>query len=254
MEKRDQSAFFALIDGAYEMHFKALSPKAKALFFASLEHYELSEISAGLSEHVRDPVNGRFPPQPAHIVAKIEFLRSGSTADRAGSDEAWAIALASRNEADTVVWTTEMQEAFAVCRPVLDAGDEVGARMAFKDAYNRLVDAAKRKGAVPKWEISLGWDQDKRDKAVAEASASGRLALPASHPLMLTHDHAGDSGEISVEGRERVRQLLEELKNGWSRKDEERARKIEAERHAFDDLKRKNDVRVAEYLENGGAS
>ncbi|MCZ3122564.1 hypothetical protein NYZ23_19850, partial [Acinetobacter baumannii] len=79
------------------------------------------------------------------------------------------LALTSRHEAATVVWTIETAQAFAICRPVLETGDEVGARMAFKDAYNRLVLAARRSGQLPQWQASLGWDMAQREAILKRA-------------------------------------------------------------------------------------
>lgn len=95
---------------------------------------------------------------------------------RPGADEAWAIALGATDEADTVVWTDEMAEAFAVARPVLDARDKVGARVAFRDAYERLVRDAREAGKGCKWVASIGHDTALREAALTQAVQRGRIA------------------------------------------------------------------------------
>lgn len=95
---------------------------------------------------------------------------------RPSADEAWSIALASDDEDETVVWTEEMAQAFWVAKPVLDARDKVGARMAFRDAYERMVREA-REAAVPcRWSVSIGHDATRRAVALQAAVTLKRIA------------------------------------------------------------------------------
>ena len=80
--------------------------------------------------------------------------------------------LASLDESETVVWTDQVAEAAAVARPILEAGDEVGARMAFRDAYERIV---RERADEPRWFPSLGSDAGRREAALDRAVADGRL-------------------------------------------------------------------------------
>ena len=68
--------------------------------------------------------------------------------------------LASLDESETVVWTDQVAEAAAVARPILEAGDDVGARMAFRDAYERIV---RERVDEPRWFPSLGSDAGRRE-------------------------------------------------------------------------------------------
>ena len=74
--------------------------------------------------------------------------------------------------AETVVWTDQVAEAAAVARPILESGDEVGARMAFRDAYERMI---RERNDSPKWFPSLGHDPVRRNTALDRAVADGRL-------------------------------------------------------------------------------
>jgi hypothetical protein len=47
-----------------------------------------------------------------------------------------------------VVWTDEIVQALAVAKPLLDARDKVAARMAFCQAYERLVRKPATAGTV----------------------------------------------------------------------------------------------------------
>lgn len=120
---------------------------------------------------------------------------------RPGADEAWAIALGALDEADTVVWTDEMAEAFAVARPVLEARDKVGARVAFRDAYERLVREGREAGKGCKWVASIGHDAARREAALTQAAQRGRVA--AASVAHLLPAPAGDTpvGAALLEGK-----------------------------------------------------
>jgi len=147
-----------------------------ALFFRALARHDLVDVRAALDAHVSDPKRGRFVPVPADILAQIEGLAADD--GRPGPEEAWACALRSSDEAKTIVWTAEMAEAWAIARGVFEIGDEVGARMAFKESYVRLVEEARRARRPAHWLSSLGFDQQQRDEALIAAAAAGRIAAP----------------------------------------------------------------------------
>lgn len=102
------------------------------------------------------------------IVERVE-----SADGHPGADAAWA--MCPRSEADTVVWTDQMAEAYRVAFPLLECGDRIGARMAFKDEYERLVAQARERREAPKWRVSLGTDKDRREAPIAQAVELGRL-------------------------------------------------------------------------------
>lgn len=106
----------------------------------------------------------------ADIIERIE-LADG----RPKADEAWSISMRANDESETVVWTNEMQIAFNQVRPQLEMGDEIGARMAFKDTYNRLVSEARSNKTKVSWTASLGWDAERRQPVLEKAVAQGLL-------------------------------------------------------------------------------
>lgn len=151
-----------------------------ALYFRALQRYPLEVVRAAFDAHVSDPARGRFVPVPADLIAQIDAMQSDD--GRLGAEEAWALALRSQDEQATIVWTTEVAEAFKAARPTLDGGDKVGARMAFKEAYSRIVRVARAEQSPVQWQPSLGYDPKLRHQALAEGIAAGLLPAPGAEP------------------------------------------------------------------------
>lgn len=177
MREADFEAFSAMLDDVAGLYPRGVvSAGQKAMFFRALAEHTLIAVQAGFDAHVKDPARGRFLPMPADVIAQLEGLAADD--GRPGVEEAWASALWSADESNTVVWTEEMAEAWKAAKPVLDRRDQVGARMAFKEVYTRLIDEARRAWRAPVWVASLGFDVAKRDEAIAAAAARGRIAPP----------------------------------------------------------------------------
>lgn len=107
-------------------------------------------------------------------VASI--LKHAQSADgRPGKDEAWAIAMITNDEFETVVLTDEIQLALAAAKPILDGGDKIGARMAFIDAYQRFVSQAREDAKPVNWHVSVGFDANRRTQAITKAVQMQRI-------------------------------------------------------------------------------
>lgn len=218
---RDFRAFSALLDDLWAIKGQALTAGARAAFFNDLQDYPLHEVEIGLQQHRRDPERGRFLPMPADIIAQIKGIVAND--GRPGAEEAWALSLRSRDEAATIVWTAEMSEAMGICQPLLSVGDEIGARMAFKESYTRLVNEAREARRRPEWIASLGFDAASREAALLPHVQAGRLSadvLPAPQlglddVLML----AAPAGSVASDGTaravamERLAELRKEFAN-----------------------------------------
>lgn len=178
MREQDFEPFVTMLDDVASLlnHGKTLSSGHKLMFFRALSRHSLGDVQAGFDGHVKDPQRGRFMPVPADILSQIEGLAADD--GRPGPEEAWACALRSSDEAKTIVWTAEMAQAWDIARSVFDGGDEIGARMAFKESYIRLVDEARRARRPAHWLSSLGFDPQQRDEALIAAAAAGRIAAP----------------------------------------------------------------------------
>jgi hypothetical protein len=210
MDNRNFEEFSALLDAAYDLigvgQNKTISSGAKAMFFKAMAKYSIEQFRMALNAHCMDKQRGRFTPKPADIIEQIDGMTGGD--GRPTDDEAWAIALTSQNEEDTVVWTSETAEAFAICQPVLDTGDKVGARMAFKDAYNRLVVASRIAGLPAQWSVSLGWDMAKREAVVAKAVTSGLLSAPMATALLPNYSQSSGQQDECPEGLQRLKEEM----------------------------------------------
>lgn len=236
MFEHDFDDFMELLDGAISLNPKwaPLNPTGKALFFKAMEQYPFDQVSMALMAHMRDPKAGMFQPTPAHLIGHIQG-RAGNDG-RPTADEAWAIALTSIDEADTVVWTEEAASAFALCRSVLNMGDEVGARRAFIDAYNRMVTEARASGKPAKWSASMGWDATKREAALTKAQTAGLLAAPVVREML--PNYATTKMQECPEGLKRVKEALKELEDARVKADRIRAEKVASDRLAVDQRKR----------------
>lgn len=153
-----------------------LSATALRVMASDLEHYPEDSVMSALTR-CRKELTGRLS-----LASIIERLAQSD--GRPSADEAWAIALDARDEALTVVWNDEICEAFSLARPVLVAGDKIGARMAFRDAYDRIARNGRESGRVPAWSASLGWDASQRTVALKKAEALGLLPAPTISALL----------------------------------------------------------------------
>lgn len=181
MEDKDFKAFASMLDAASELlsggSYKPNGTSA-AIFFNSLKAHPIEVVRAAFMAHCQDPQRGRFAPKPADIIHQIEGAAEND--GRPGPEEAWAACQPAADQARTVVWTAEMAEAWGIAWPLLhNHGDEVGARMAFKEAYTRLLADARKQRRPVEWSATLGHDEAMRADALREAVSAGRLPLTA---------------------------------------------------------------------------
>ncbi len=238
-----QAQLAAAICATAETLGQTLSASAAEMMASDLAGYP-TELIAGALQACRRDLTGKLT-----LAAIIERLQARD--GRPGPDEAWAIALCAYDESDSVVITEEIHVALAAARPVLERGDKIGARMAFKAAYVRVVDAARREAKPVKWTLSLGTDPQRRVAAAEEAGRLGRLpALQVSeHLAQLTHAPVTAegstiacliTGNAAPFASAKVREHCAAIKAQLERNAEAAKAKQEAERAAKgEDLKRR---------------
>lgn len=163
MTNQDKQRFLQQINGAASVYRQQVDAVQLDIFWKILIEYSIDQVCLAFDQHIRV---SKFFPTPAEIIANIP----GSTHHYA-ADEAWAIVLKSFDESETVVMTSEMLTAKSEVQDVFDSGDTIGARMAFRAAYERIV----RTAPAPRWEVSLGHDPHRRFDAVIKAVNAGLL-------------------------------------------------------------------------------
>jgi len=200
-EKRD---FASMLKTHFAMHGLERGNNVLRRYWDNLTPYSLHDVSVALAKHEQDPIAGKYFAKPADLIAILEAARPGGWPD---ADAAWSLAGRAMDEDDSVVWTQEMATAWGEACPIMDRGDDVGARMAFKSIYGRAIAMAKAHGYQPKWIKSLGRDREGRRIAVEDAVNKGRLppaaldgmqALPAPD-LKLLEGGAKNSPESQRE-------------------------------------------------------
>lgn len=242
--------------GTAELLGQQMTPTAAALMAEDLSGFPREALARAL-RRVRAEHTGKLSP-------KVVFDRLESLAGRLAPSEAWAHVIRAQDERNTVVWTDEMRAAWQVAAPIMDARDKVGARMAFIDAYGRLVAEAREARRLPVMVVSIGWDVSQRaaalDQAVtqglltaevaAEHAGANALAMPAPvfNPVALL---AGTPQAVTKDAppafRARLAQLREEIAG---RKPRARAQVLaRAERMALARRKRETDAAVRARLE-----
>ena len=206
MQANDNEAFSRTLTGAFEVYGRqAPSAEARLVWWRILQPFELAAVSKAFGLYTR--IEKKYPPTPAQI---LELLGEGEGDGRPAADEAWAIALRAQDEQATVVWSQEIAAAYGKAQPILAAGDEVGARMAFRAAYDRLVTDARRAGVAPRWIASLGQDPGQRVDELQHAVALGQLPAPAVAGLLAgpTSAEAEPDDEVAAANLRRIRGML----------------------------------------------
>jgi hypothetical protein len=242
METTDKSAFKDALDLAYETVRQPLPrPAVLQVFWAKLERFPLALVLRAISRHTDV---SEFAPTPAGLLKHLPVEADG----RPEVNEAWAISLRSRDERDTVVWTQECAEAFSAATPVLQMGDEIGARMAFKDAYTRIVETNRAAGVPSRWVKSLGHDPERRELVLAEAVRLGRLSLSDARTVVpqLAAPEVADTA-TAQEQRAQLLKIVSSIPGAADRLAALRAEELEKQRESTSEVKRNIARRVDEY-------
>lgn len=146
-----------------------------AVIGQSMTDTELAMIVADLSNYAPDAVMTAL----TRCRRELKRITLSDIIDRIPGghpavEEAWSmLSVALKNEDATIVWTDEMREAYGVVAPLAD--EPIAARMAFKEAYLRLLGEARAKGRPVRWTVSLGHDPHQRQSAIEAAVMDGRL-------------------------------------------------------------------------------
>jgi hypothetical protein len=207
MLETDKAEFAGLVKATLKTYRVEPDADVLRLWWGALQPYSIEQVRAGFNAFVRNPSN-KFSVTPAHIIEAIE---QASPDGRPSADEAWA--LYPHDEAQSAVITDEIAESMQAAASLLDYGDRIGARMAFKDAYERIVARNKAAGIPVRWFPSLGTDHAGRELVINQAVKMGRLS----------HDHA-KSLLPAPEGAKNMQEVLQLADRSMSADQKERNR------------------------------
>lgn len=183
MNSTDRAGFAANILALAEIYGKALSPAAIGVYWNALQSYPLAEVQRAIERHVQDPDAGRYFPKPADLIRHLQ-TRAGDDS-HPGPDEAWGLLLRLiGDERETGVLTDEIRAGWQACQPILDLGDEVGARRCFIEVYQRRVQDARQNGVQAHWTATLGTDPALRVQRLQEAVQTRRISADQVRALL----------------------------------------------------------------------
>ena len=195
METQYRAEFAELLGQMMELFGRELTESAARLWWGAFKDLPFEVVANGISQYIR---HGKYPPKPGDVR---ELIESAARSEWPTAEEAWAGAQDAADEDRTVVWTLEAGKAFHdVAEPLLSSGDHVSARMAFKDAYERLVREAIASGRRPEWKVVRGWDVDHRRVAVEKALEDGRITPKAAEPILIETDRQMSDDASAVAG------------------------------------------------------
>lgn len=174
MTDQEQERVLQMLAATAEVMGGELKPGTALVMLEDLAAYDFQAVMVALTRCRRE-FSGK-------LTLKMILELVAPAGGWLSANEAWSLALPAADERNTVVWTREASKAWSVALPLMEAGDKVGARMAFIAAYERHVSTAKSEGKQPAHEISAGWDAGGRDLAIQQAQIAGLLPPPA--PVM----------------------------------------------------------------------
>lgn len=241
LTRSDAEALLEQLYATAEVLGSEIKPAAATLMVRDLRDYNRPEVEQALAR-CRSEITGRLT-----LAAILERMPSANAYLTA--NEAWSVALEAQDEMRTVIWTDEISQAAGVAMPILQQGDEVGARMAFIAAYDREVAKAKAEGRAPRWWPSLGESKEQRREAIEQGIKDGLLPAPKVEHLLpaptgpATEEEGGDP--------EKVKAMIASLRDLLADNDEAARQRRQEEQEAFE-RRRTQQLEIAERKMAGG--
>lgn len=152
---------------------KPFSQAAAMMLVHDLEGFDERAVLAALTRCRKELTGAQF--NVAAIIARIDD-------GRPGPQEAWS--MIPMDESQSVVWTQEMIDAWAVAEKQLDGKGNIQARMAFLEVYTKRVTEARDQRVKPVWRVSAGTDKAQLETVLATAVQKGRIALAHAKTIM----------------------------------------------------------------------
>ena len=240
MKNKDRNRFAEMLLGLADYYQRSLTPAVVEIYWQGLIEYDYDDVAKVCTSHIRGNYGGTFMPKVSDIIASLD---ADDVNAWPSPDEAWGIAVRTCDEADTCVVCDEIMTAREACEPVMKLGDEVGARMTFRDVFDRQRRAAIADGRKPRWWMTPGTDRTLRAQRLAEAVALKRLppsvlvgleAPSAEHSVVAMRRIAADKdGAVRVQAEEAIAKLdaiRSALRGGLQRDAEAAVARRQAER------------------------
>lgn len=179
----EKRRFAALLTALSDYYKSEISKGVMGLYWEGLRQYDYEAIEKAAWAHTQ------MPGDAGHWMPKISDLTKILAPNAwLAADEVWA--RMPKSEADSAMMTKESAEAMGAATALLEIGDKVAARMAFKSAYDRLVDQAKAEGRAPVYFASFGTEKSHHSTMLANAVQAGQIEL--QHAIELAPEHAPD--------------------------------------------------------------
>lgn len=157
VKPEDKEQFAQTLKSACEVHNRNYTQDLAGIWWNMMQSYSLDEFQGAVFRHLRKE---KFFPKPSEIIALLD-------GNWIGPDEAWAVF--PKDEQESAAINQAMAAAWDAASDIYHEGDTIGARMAFKAAYDRYVSGAIGRGERELWSVSLGWDGDNREPAIRSA-------------------------------------------------------------------------------------
>ena len=153
-----------------------LTPAAFEVMLEDLSAYDVQMVLNALNRCRRE-LTGRLT-----LAAILQRMDCGLPT----ADEAFGLlAEAAKNEYLTVVIPEIALIAMGQgAQSLLELGDKTGARMAFRGAYERMVEEMRLRGEMGTWTVSSGLDKVQMETAIGEAVNQGKLSKPQALMLL----------------------------------------------------------------------
>lgn len=178
MRDQEKKPFAVLMAGVCANYQRDVTKELLQLFWQALDGYSLEAVTKAFNAHVR---TSRFMPTMADIFDLLANDTPGLA--RPGADEAW---LKTPPEEMSYWATDEMLGAWAVVAAEMhaDRPDKIAARMAFKSAYERLVNDAKAHGRPVRWQLIRGTRNDNLEDTIREGVRLGYMPRAEADDLL----------------------------------------------------------------------
>lgn len=153
---------------------EGLTAERQAIYVRALTDIPQDQLHQAIQFAIREL---KWFPKVAEL-RELAFRGLEKGNSRPGPEEAWArVPKGERMEEDSVVWCEEERAAYGACRSLLLEGDLIGARMAFKERYEKELIESRSHARPLRWIMSAGYDISHRLTTLATAVQDKRLSL-----------------------------------------------------------------------------